>query len=71
MHAMQATHKNYFTSDLGAVQALNPKIDWNRLDLACKCRVPCDHVPICSWAFFRAREVMRGLIESFKVEQPR
>jgi hypothetical protein len=35
------------------------------------CRVPCDHVPIRSWAFFRAREVMRGVIESFKAEQPK
>jgi hypothetical protein len=36
-----------------------------------RCRVPCDHVPIRSWAFFRAREVMRGVIESFKAEQPK
>lgn len=35
------------------------------------CRVPCDHVPVRSWALFRAREVMRGLIESFIAEQPR
>jgi hypothetical protein len=39
--------------------------------MVAECRVPCDHVPIRSWAFFRAREVMRGVIESFKGEKPR
>jgi PAS domain-containing protein len=32
------------------------------------CRIPCDHMPIRSWPLFRAREVMRGVIESFKAE---
>lgn len=34
-----------------------------------KCRVSCDHIPRRSWALFRARDVMRGVIESFKAEQ--
>ena len=33
-------------------------------------RIPCDHPPIRSWPLFRARDVMRGVIESFKAEQP-
>lgn len=33
------------------------------------CRVSCDHIPRRSWALFRARDVMRGVIESFKAEQ--
>lgn len=33
------------------------------------CEVSCDHIPRRSWALFRARDVMRGVIESFKVEQ--
>jgi len=32
------------------------------------CQVPCDHVPIRSWALIRARDVMRGVIESLKQE---
>ena len=31
--------------------------------------VSCDHIPRRSWALFRARDVMRGVIESFKAEQ--
>lgn len=37
-------------------------------DLA-NCEVSCDHIPRRSWALFRARDVMRGVIESFKAEQ--
>ncbi len=33
------------------------------------CRVPCHHVPTRSWALFKARDVMRGLIEVLKAEQ--
>jgi len=33
------------------------------------CPVSCDHIPRRSWALFRARDVMRGVIESFKAEQ--
>ena len=33
------------------------------------CCVPCDHVPIRSWPLFKARDVMRGVIESFKEEK--
>lgn len=33
------------------------------------CSVSCDHIPRRSWALFRARDVMRGVIESFKAEQ--
>jgi hypothetical protein len=32
-------------------------------------RVSCDHVPIRSWPLFKARDVMRGVIESFKAEK--
>ena len=34
-----------------------------------RCSVSCDHIPRRSWALFRARDVMRGVIESFKAEQ--
>ena len=37
--------------------------------VAGSCRVSCDHIPRRSWALFRARDVMRGVIESFKAEQ--
>ncbi len=33
------------------------------------CWISCDHIPRRSWALFRARDVMRSLIESFKGEQ--
>ena len=33
------------------------------------CCVPCDHLPIRSWPLFRARDVMRGVIEAMKAEQ--
>jgi hypothetical protein len=33
-----------------------------------KCSVPCDHLPIRSWPLFRAREVMRCVIEQMKQE---
>ena len=33
------------------------------------CRVPCDHIPVRSWPLFRARELMRDVIESFEREQ--
>ena len=32
------------------------------------CRVPCDHIPRKSWAFFEARAVMLGVLESFERE---
>ena len=34
-----------------------------------KCEVPCDHIPVRSWPFFRAREVLHGVIESIQREQ--
>ena len=33
------------------------------------CRVPYDHIPIRSWPLIRARDVLRGLIETLKAEQ--
>ena len=33
------------------------------------CWVPCDHVPVRSWPLFRARQLMRDVIESFKQDQ--
>ena len=41
---------------------------FRRSDLA-KCWVPCDHVPVRSWPLFRARQLMRDVIESFKQDQ--
>ena len=35
-----------------------------------RCCIPCDHVPIRSWPLFKARELMRGVIESFRQEHP-
>ena len=32
------------------------------------CWVPCDHVPVRSWPLFRARQLMRDVIESFQLE---
>ena len=32
------------------------------------CQVSCDHFLIRSWPLMRARELMRGVIESFKQE---
>jgi hypothetical protein len=40
------------------------------LPIAPNCWSPCDHVPRRSWPLFRARDVMAGLIESLKAEQP-
>ena len=37
--------------------------------LAVKCWVPSDHVPVRSWPLFRARQLMRDVIESFKQDQ--
>ena len=34
-----------------------------------RCWVPCDHVPVRSWPLFRARQLMRDVIESFKQDQ--
>jgi len=34
------------------------------------CPVSCDHIPRRSWALFRARDVMRGVIESLKQSIP-
>ncbi len=36
---------------------------------SCSCCVPCDHIPLRSWPLVRAREVMRGLIETLKAKQ--
>jgi len=35
------------------------------------CLIPCDHVPYRSWPLFRARELMREVIETFRREQSR
>ena len=40
----------------------------NRLASEATCCIPCDHVPIRSWPLFKARDVMRGVIESSKAE---
>jgi hypothetical protein len=34
-----------------------------------RCWIPCDHVPIRSWPLFKARDVMRSVVESFRGEQ--
>ena len=33
------------------------------------CCIPCDHVPVRSWPLFKARGLMRDVIESFRREQ--
>ena len=43
---------------------LRKPIKWKLLDA--NCWVPCDHVPVRSWPLFRARQLMRDVIESFK-----
>jgi len=30
------------------------------------CPVPCDHIPVRSWPLFRARQLMRDVIESLQ-----
>lgn len=32
------------------------------------CWIPCDHVPARSWPLFKARDVLREVIESFRQE---
>ena len=34
-----------------------------------KCRIPCGHVHTRSWPLFRARDLMRRVIESFAPEK--
>lgn len=40
-----------------------------RGDIRPRCWVPCDHVPVRSWALFKARDVLRELIRTLKAEQ--
>ena len=40
-----------------------------KADAAPKCQVPCDHIPVRSWPFFRARALLQAVIASFKAEQ--
>ena len=40
-------------------------------EVAPRCPVPCDHFPLRSWPLFRARDLMRGVIESFSPEPAR
>ena len=47
---------------------LNAKVEAAPNFLA-NCRVPYDHIPIRSWPLIRARDVLRGLIETLKAEQ--
>jgi hypothetical protein len=35
---------------------------------AVKCWIPCDHIPARSWALFKARDTLRGVIESLRQE---
>jgi len=37
--------------------------------LVSSCPIPCDHVPIRSWPLFRARDLLRGVIEAFQHEK--
>lgn len=32
------------------------------------CCIPCDHLSLRSWPLFKARDLMRGVIESLKAE---
>ena len=33
------------------------------------CPVPCDHIPVRSWPLFKARQLMRDVIESMQGEK--
>ena len=33
------------------------------------CPVPCDHIPVRSWPLFKARQLMRDVIESLQGEK--
>ena len=59
-------HGATFPSEVGFDIDL-PGGSW--MDYVASCWVPCDHVPVRSWPLFRARQLMRGVIESFKQEQ--
>jgi hypothetical protein len=37
---------------------------------AVSCRIPCDHIPLRSWPLFKARDVMRGVMESLQARSP-
>ncbi len=54
---------------MAAVGALRPCGAPAPVNQGVRCSVSCDHIPRRSWALFRARDVMRGVIESFKAEQ--
>ena len=43
-----------------------PHYPYSQLSYVPRCWIPCDHLPIRSWPLFRARDVMRGVIESFQ-----
>ena len=34
-----------------------------------RCPVPCDHIPVRSWPLFKARQLMRDVIESLQGEK--
>lgn len=52
-----------------AVRGSMAMVTFDEQGMVTRCRVSCDHIPRRSWALFRARDVMRGVIESFKAEQ--
>ena len=45
------------------------EVDLGKAPRVASCWVPCDHVPVRSWPLFRARQLMRDVIESFKQDQ--
>lgn len=53
----------YFLRPDGAVHVLDV------IEGAVRCCIPCDHIPLRSWPLVRARDVMRGLIETLKAKQ--
>jgi len=58
----------YFSPDTFTTTGQHTTLDIGSPGTITICPIPCDHIPRRSWALFRARDVMRGVIESFKAE---
>lgn len=55
-------HHGYLFADARATRM-------NLLVHVSNCPVPCDHIPVRSWPLFKARQLMRGVIESLQGEK--
>ena len=63
---VRLNHATWYQARPDNSVSVKPHDDWTHV---LRCSVSCDHIPRRSWALFRARDVMRGVIESFKAEQ--